>query len=78
MCVHQDNLSKRCLKVKRTCCLEIKRLMDRNVNLNLNILMSSANKDDLREGFNASEPHIPSASVCLQHKLLADISVNQR
>lgn len=33
--------------------------MDRNVNLNLNILTSSANKDDLREGFNASGPHVP-------------------
>lgn len=33
--------------------------MDRYVILNLNILMSSANKDDLREGFNASEPHTP-------------------
>lgn len=52
--------------------------MDRNVNLKLNILMSSANKDDLREGFNASEPHIPRVSVCVQHKLLAERSVNQR
>lgn len=52
--------------------------MDRNVNLNLNILMGLANKDDPGECFNASEPHIPRASVCAQDKLFAEPSVNQR
>lgn len=52
--------------------------MDRYVNLNLNILMSSANKEDLREGFNGNGPHIPRASVWVQHKLFAEPSVNQR